>query len=69
MNELSTPVLEAAQRVEQAWQETAERWHDATAARFEQEHLLPLARAADDYVYAAHELEEILATIRALADR
>ncbi len=67
MDELSTPVLEAARQVEQAWQAAAERWQDETAARFEQEHMQPLADAAVDYIHAARELETILATLRGLA--
>lgn len=66
MDELSAPIREAAQQVEQAWQAAADHWQDAAAARFEQEHWLPLATATLEYMHAARELEDILAAISAL---
>ena len=68
MNQLSAPVWEAANHLEQTWQAATERWQDSTAAEFEQQHWLPLAATALDDVTAAHELEELLATIRVLAN-
>lgn len=66
MDELSTPIREAAHRVEQAWQAAADHWQDATAAHFEQEHWLPLATTTLEYMHAARELEDILTAISAL---
>lgn len=68
MDELSAPILEAARTLEDAWQSAAERWCDAAATEFEQQHWLPLAATAVDYIAAARTLEDLLATIRGLAD-
>jgi hypothetical protein len=67
MNELSAPIWEAANSLEQTWQAAAERWHDVAAAEFEQQHWLPLAAAVADTIAAARTLEDLLATIRSLA--
>ncbi len=66
MNELSTPVWEAANHLEQTWQAAAERWQDGAAAEFEQQHWLPLAETALGYISAARELEDALAAIYTL---
>ena len=67
MDEMSAPVWEAARRLEQVWEASADHWRDNTSRRFEREHWLPLAETTLNYVDAARDLEATLAEIRRLA--
>lgn len=66
MNQISADVWSAAHTLELKWQEAAERWRDATAGEFEEQHWLPLAERTAAYIKVTRELDAVIASIRNL---